>query len=437
MMAQKKSNEVAVGITVLVVLALTIYIVVALADWSSLVTDYQKIIVKVDYKIGLKGLSTGSPINLGGFKIGQITKTFVCSEKQKDESGSDTDSVCVAFVMKIPVHYQLRDDCQLMPQSNMLGGQAILSIESLGSKGKVISDGETVKLALAEDVLTALKKEFDAQDPDSLLARLKYEMNRQEKDSIVASLVATADNLRSITAKIKYEVSDDEQQKNLMSKVHSIVDRLSTVSEHIKIQLDSGNKEAAMAKLNSALDKLNSAIGEIDALIKGNKAGITNMVDSLEKVAARLKDDIPTISDKIQKMLDKGEIAMDNAAQALAKIKGIVNDDRVEKLINDVAEIAVNLKLTSREVRRAPWKLLYKPKEKEMKIQGLVDSAGAFAAGAERLDSAAQQLKRAVTELGGKKPADEGALEQMLTELKTSFEQFQKAEKKFWEQMEQ
>jgi len=435
-MAQKKSNEVVVGITVLVVLALTIYIVVALADWSSLVTDYQKITVKVDYKIGLKGVSTGSPVHLGGFKIGQITKTFVCSEKQKDESGSDTDSVCVAFVMKIPAHYHLRDDCQLMPQSNMLGGQAILSIESLGVKGKVIGNGDTVKLSLAEDVLTALKKEFDAQDPDSLLARLKYEVNRDKEDSIVAALVSTAGNLRSITAKIKQEVSDDEQQKNLMSKVHSIVDRLNTVSEHIKVQLDSGNKEAAMAKLNSALDKLNSAIGEIDALIKGNKAGITNMVDSLEKVAARLKDDIPTISEKIQKMLDKGQVALDNAAMALEKIKGIVNDDRVEKLINDVAEIAVNLKLTSREVRRAPWKLLYKPKEKEMKIQGLVDSAGAFAAGAERLDSAAQQLKKAVTELGGKQPADEGALEQMLTELKTSFEQFQKAEKKFWEQME-
>jgi ABC-type transporter Mla subunit MlaD len=74
-MARKTRNEVAVGITVLIVLVLAIYIVVMLADWSGLSVPQQKVTVRVHYKVGLKGLQVGSPIHLGGVKIGHITNT--------------------------------------------------------------------------------------------------------------------------------------------------------------------------------------------------------------------------------------------------------------------------------------------------------------------------------------------------------------------------
>jgi len=53
-MAKKNRNEVTVGITTLVVLLLTIYIVVMLADWSSMFTKHQEITVSLPYKVGSK-----------------------------------------------------------------------------------------------------------------------------------------------------------------------------------------------------------------------------------------------------------------------------------------------------------------------------------------------------------------------------------------------
>ena len=76
-MAKKQHNEVAVGMTVLAALALTVYIVVVLGDWSNLFTDKQKITVRMSDVKGRKGLAKGSPVFLGGAKIGQIIEAGV------------------------------------------------------------------------------------------------------------------------------------------------------------------------------------------------------------------------------------------------------------------------------------------------------------------------------------------------------------------------
>ncbi|MBW8040316.1 MAG: hypothetical protein FVQ85_09985 [Planctomycetes bacterium] len=338
-MARKISNEIAVGITTLVVLLLTIYIVVVLADWSNLFTAQQEITVRLPYRVGLKGLSHGSPIHLGGIKIGQITHTRI---RKLDPTKPDTDDIYVFFTMKIPQQYQLRRDCVLVPQSNVLGGDALLSIEDLGSEGEIIKDGQTVDLTLADSVMDALKYEFDSDNPDSILALVKYEVNRDNADSVISSL---------------------------------------------------------------------------------------------RNVAAELEKAIPAITSQIEQTLTKAASALETAESALKSMKEVTGDERIDRIISNISEVSVNLKLTSREVRRAPWKLLYKPKEKEFKIQTVLDSAGAFAAGAERLDSAALRLQKLMT-VTDDKLIDKDHIKSMISELETSFEQFRKAEQKFWEELE-
>lgn len=338
-MAKKVRNEVAVGITVLVVLVLAVYIVIMLADWSSLSIAQQKITVRLPYRVGLKGLSDGSPVHLGGIKVGQITHTHI---RKFDPTTPGTDDIYVFFTMKIPQQYQLRRDCVLMPQSNVLGGQVLLSIEDLGREGEIIKDGQTVNLFLADSVTEVIKHEFDPDDPNSLLARIKYEVNRDNADSIVASLKSTA---------------------------------------------------------------------------------------------AQLEKDIHAIAGQIQQTLAKADSALDTTQSALKNLKEFTDDERIDRIISNIDEVSVNFKLTSRDVRRAPWKLFYKPKQKELKIQTLIDSAGAFAAGAERLDSAALRLQKLTAAASDKRLIDKDHIKSMVSELEASFEQFQKAERKFWEEL--
>jgi hypothetical protein len=315
-MAKKGRNQVAVGMTVSIVLVLTIYIVVMLADWRSLFTTQQEITVRMPYKVGLKGLSKGSPVRLGGVKIGHITNTGI---KKLDPASTDGNDVYVFFAMKIPQQYRLRRDCVLVPQCNVLGGQVLLSIEDLGREGEIIRDGQTVDLPLAESIMEAVKREFDPDDPDSFLARLKK--------------------------------------------------------------------------------------------------------------------DITTITEQMQETIAKADAALENVQSTIKNIKEVTDDERIDMIISNISEVSVNLKLTAQEVRRAPWKLFYKPKKKEFKIQALVDSAGAFAAGAERLDSTALRLQRLIAAADDKQQVDKDKIESMVSELESSFQQFQEAERKFWEEL--
>lgn len=323
----------------MVVLALAIYIVVMLADWSSLFTPQQKITVRIPYRVGLKGLSVGSPVHLGGIKVGQITHTQI---RKLNPAVPDANDIYVFFTMKIPRQYQLRRDCKLVPQSNVLGGETLLSIEDLGGEGEIIKDGQTVDLTLADNVMEALKREFDADNPDSVLALVKYEVNRNNADSFIASLKST--------------------------------------------------------------------------------------VSQLEK-------NISDIAGQLQQTVQKAESTLETARSALQNLKEFGDDERIDKIMGNITEVSVNLKLTSQEVRRAPWKLLYKPKAKEFRIQALVDSAGAFAAGAERLDYTALRLQKLIAAADDKALVEKEHIKSMLAELEVSFEQFKKAEQKFWEEL--
>ena len=360
-MAKRILNNLAVGITVSVVLALTIYIVIVLAEWPSLFTTQQKITVRLPYKVGLKGLNKGSPVHLGGIKIGNVTNTDI---KKLNPTSTDSNDVYVFFTMKIPQQYQLRRDCVLVAQSNVLGGQVLLSIEDLGSKGEFIEDGRTVDILLADSIMDAVKNEFDPHDPNSFLAQIKIDVTgiTEQLQQTVAKLDTTLDLAQSAMANLK-DITGDE-------RVDRIIDNITEISDNLK---------STIAILNTSLD---------------------------------------------------------SAQSTLTNLKAITGDERIDRIIGNVAVVSSNLKLTAQEVRRAPWKLFYKPKEKEFRIQALVDSAGAFAAGAERLDNTALRLHRLMSAAGDEPQVDRDRIESMFSELEASFEQFQKAEQKFWEELE-
>ena len=97
-MAKKTRNEVAVGITVVVVLALTVYIVIALGDWDTLFVSQQEITVRQSYCAGIRGLNKGSAVHLGGMRIGQIVSTDI---RKSATVSTGSESIHVFFTMKI------------------------------------------------------------------------------------------------------------------------------------------------------------------------------------------------------------------------------------------------------------------------------------------------------------------------------------------------
>jgi len=337
-MAKRIRNNLAVGITVSVVLALTIYIVIVLAEWPSLFTTQQKITVRLPYKVGLKGLNKGSPVHLGGIKIGNVTNTDI---KKLNPTSTDSNDVYVFFTMKIPQQYQLRRDCVLVAQSNVLGGQVLLSIEDLGSKGEFIEDGQTADILLADSMMDAVKNEFDPHDPNSFLAQMKIDVTgiTEQLQQTVAKLDTTLDLAQSAMANLK-DITGDE-------RAGKFIDNITEASDDLK---------PAIAKLDTSLDSAQSAMANLKDITGDER------ID-------RIIDNITEVSDNLKSTIAKLDTSLDSAQSTLMNLKAISGDERIDRIISNISVVSSNLKLTAQEVRRAPWKLFYKPKEKEFRIQ--------------------------------------------------------------------
>ena len=403
-MAKRIRNNLAVGITVSIVLVLTVYIVIMLAEWPSLFTSQQQITVRLPYKVGLKGLTKGSPVHLGGVKVGNITSTDI---KKLDPASADSNDVYVFFTMKLPQQYQLRSDCILEPQSNVLGGQILLSIEDLGSKGELIKDGQTADLLLADSIIDKVASEFNPNDPNSFITELKMDVTSitERLQKTIVKLDSALDAAKSAMVNLK-EITGDE-------RVDKFIGNITEVSDNLK---------PTITKLDTSLDNAKSAMANLKDITGDER---------VDKIIGNVTE----ASEKLKSSIAKLDTSLDGVQTTLKDLKAITGDERIDRIIGNVNVVSSNLKLTAQEVRRAPWKLFYKPEEKEFRIQALVDSAGAFAAGAERLDNTALRLQKLMSASEDELQVDKERIESIFSELEASFEQFKIAEQKFWEEL--
>ncbi len=441
-MAKNKGNEIAVGITVLIVLALSFWVVLMLSDLSVFFESRQSITVKLPYKVGLRGLISGSPVYLGGAKIGQVTQTGIDIEDQPTDSFQD---IYVYFTLKIPEKYPLRNDCVLVPESNVLGGQTVLNIESLGINGRIIKDGETVSVTFKEGFAEAIMRQFDPENPTSLVALLKSELDRDNNESLMASLVTAAAHFREIARKLDEEMTRDEDKATLMAKLHTLIDQLGQAAGQLNHQLDTDDKEAVMTKLHLAMDTLNDSMDHFQELIDTSKPDIEQMAKSLRNVAETLEEDVPQITTDVKTILTKVNTSVDAARDGLQQFKNlateaneriVLNSARIDQLVSNITEVSVNLKLASREIRRAPWKLLYKPGKDEAQVQALIDSARDFSEGAEALYNMTLTLKAIARDAGETIAIDKEELNKIINELEAQFEKYPEIQQKLLDKIE-
>ena len=196
-----------------------------------------------------------------------------------------------------------------------------------------------------------------------------------------------------------------------------------------------------LEKMDATLGTAQAAIEQVKAVMEDERIGkiVGNLSDTsanLKQASAKLNDTVTVVSDLFQQKLQKIDATLETARAAIQRIRTLVQDERIDKMMQNLAETSSNLKLATQEIRRAPWKLLYKPSKKEFRVQALIDSAGAFASGAETLDNTSLRMQRLMEDMAVSQEMDPERINAMLVELEESFNQFKKAEAKFWEELE-
>lgn len=372
----KDRNAFVAGLFILLSIALVVLILLLIHGQGMAVTRVHTASFKLTDDLG--GLAVGDDVRIGGVKVG------IVRDLQLKNLDGHNPHVLVQFTL--PATTTLHEDAVIRAQ-NGLTGTSNLNIETLG-KGKLLSDG--VALVGSPDPKTAF------------LAGLP------KVNETVASFKQTADSATTLV-------------RHVNEKVDPIVDKYNGVA----------NNGAQM-------------MAQVRDLVGDTKSDFRGTIKNLNDATGTIKDKLPGIADQVSATLNKIDAAVVSAKSALEDVQKTVantkdvsstlrsvvtgNRSKLESMVNGLKATSDNLKATSIEVRRSPWRLLYKPTPEEMGNLNLYDTTRQFADGANHLDDAAAALRDALHDPN----TDKAQLQKLIDGLDESFKGFRLVEDKLW-----
>jgi ABC-type transporter Mla subunit MlaD len=378
----KDRNAFFAGLFIIASAILILAVIVGIKGFGSLALPHNSYTATFTLKDNVSGLRVGDDVRVGGVKLGSVR------EIEYKPAAADSDAM-IHVRFRLPKYVGLTEKARVVVESTVTG-TSNLNIDNINPADTALADGGSIK-----------------GTPGSLT-------------QLFASL------------------------GDVGPKVSTALDEYKGLATDLR-----GKIEPAYQKYANVADRGGEALSEVRDVFGESKGDFKGTIANLNASTATIKEKIGPILEKLDGGLTKVQSSLDSANAALEDIKGVAsntkditanvrgilnnNRSRIEGMIASMKTTGDNLKGATSEIRRAPWRLIYKPAGVDQQNQSLFDSARQFAEGANDLDDAASALRDAL-----KNPAVDGAqIEKLVEQLDVSFKKFNKVESQLWEQVKE
>ncbi|HEV7298921.1 MAG TPA: MlaD family protein [Tepidisphaeraceae bacterium] len=396
----KQRNNLRAGLFIVVSVLLILGVIVGIKGVGTLFTPANLHTVSFNLSDDVSGLAVGDAVRLGGVSVGVV--------RSIEFDGATEPKVVVSFTA--PQRFALKRDARIGIQST-LTGNTWLNIDSLGA-GEALASGE------------------------SLVGR----------PSAFSQLFAA---VGEIGPELKGALTDVRTQT--LPKVNTAVDGFADTGpaatallKHVDAKID-----PAVEKYDALADTGTDALANIRDIAGDTKGDFRSTMSNLSSVTGSAKDKVPAILDKVDAFaatangtIDRAQSAVTDLQAALANTKDLTgsargllvrNRGKIDDLAASLKTTGDNLKAATAEIRRSPWRLLYKPGPGEMANLNLYDAARQFADGAGDLSDAAVSLRDLLDDPDAKPEQ----VEKLIERLDQTFTEFQTVEQKLWSSVKQ
>ncbi len=353
------------------------------------------------------GLRAGSEVRMGGLKVGQVTSVRVIAT-------GETPEIVAEF--SIPQRFSLKPDAQIEVQATLTGA-VNLNISSLG---------------IAPHSTATMPDETPFRGRGSALNRLVSELALASTE-----INHTVRDVRGVT----------------LPKVNTALEQTGPTIDAIRATSNNANElitqartkvEPIVERYNKAADAATVAMTEVGELAGGGKADFRQTLANARQATGDLKDRLPALLDKTQLAIDDLRGSLGKASAALEDVKAVAvnareatasartilttNRGRIDEMAKSLRDTATNLEAASVDIRRSPWRLLYKPSGAEVANLNLYDSARHFAEVSQNLTDATLALRDAASD----PDVDPKQMEKLVTSLDQAFVDLKKVEETLW-----
>jgi ABC-type transporter Mla subunit MlaD len=409
-MGRGSRNNVLAGLLVIGAILASLVIITLLGGYYEKIGKVTRVAV-FDINEGVAGLKAGSEVRLGGLKVGQVSGVAPKMEGDKVTGMEVTLQID-------PKAAPLRKGAVAYLEQGLLGSVSNLNFTSLG-------DG---------DPLTATDVIDGRIAAPGFLAAAGY--GDEQKTQVQAIIADTESTIKKVKAEVEefsakrskwygdFDVITDDGKKVMAGAASFVEKDVPDLRERGK----------------AALDEITGVAVSARAFIEEHKASVAQTIKNAEdgtqtyrELGDQLKNQtIKLIEDTVTDARTKTNSALETAKSMLSKVDASVSEN-VPVVRSTMAKFRLTgdqLAATLAEVRRSPWRLVYRPDKRDYEFELLYDSARAYAQSVSELSSAAEALKGLSDGSGGLK-AGNSNVDALLKDLDVSMGKFQEAEAEF------
>ncbi len=386
-----------------------------LVDFNRLLEKTQTVTVRYGLSDGLQGLKEGAAVTIGDQPAGEV----VAITDETDDNR--VTGKHIHFV--IPRRYTLYRNASIVLAVPAIGTGTRLNIRSVGNEG-VYQEGDVLEGDIAGTALTRnLVQDMGIED-----------LQRQQLKQIIANVQAVTltlrDDLPVISTKVQAVLDDlrplTEQANQAVADARAMIASARERSGPWFARIDS-----ITLTPDESLTIARDLLADKDPTIRESLDNVQAATRDVRDVTARVKGQT---MDQITEALGVAMRAVENMKVSTDEVRTLVVGQRpvLERALANAQLTTDQLKLAAIEIRRSPWRLLYKPSDTELESDNLYDAARSFAQAAGALDAAALSFRAVCADAG----ARDDRLTKMLEHLEQLYVEYEKAESRFWNALE-
>ena len=317
-------------------------------------------------------------MQIGGLPRGRVVNIVPVFGDQKELKAINANIVMDEDV-------KVFKDAKVLRILTLLGSTATLNFVALGSEGDPLPAGS----------------EIQAQQSSGVLASLLGPYNATKANEIIDNFVTFSKFLESVPS-------------DYQTKIVPILDNAGTVLGDIRTDYSDWRTKisTALTSAQTSMQKLDSSLTDAQQILVRNGPKIDSTIANLDSSALIAKDALNHLNQETVPLLDSALRHAEASVDSFGKSVEIVHTLLLERspdiaeMLSNLRTTAAQLKLSSMEIRRSPWKILYQPNSDQIAHENLYESARSFAMAAGDLRSAGDSLRLVIERDPGRYEAD-------------------------------
>ncbi|MCA9295393.1 MAG: hypothetical protein KC983_02730 [Phycisphaerales bacterium] len=330
----------------------------------------------------------------------------------------------------------MHENARIVIIAALVGATSWLDIIQLGDdSAPVVPAGGTIEGAVSAGLLAdvlgpdAPEMVADAKEFLALLGRVP--------DDYDAYIIPVLDDIRNVV--------DDAAENRYPSWAES-VDRVMTWAESMTGRVEAIVDESHGSvkdvrsmiadnrpKVDRTLDNIEQSsakVGDITAKVESFTDDALVISDDIKAISADARERAPEIMATAERVLGRGQDAIDEAVALMGRVQqdyeGWSSD--FNESLGNAALASQQIKLATIEIRRSPWKILYRPSSDELDHELLYEAARSFALGVTDLKTATLATERLLNEHGDRLLNDEQSMKRVRDNLLNSLDRYERAQ---------